>query len=346
MDPLDPASFNLETVKLATGRLYECCDQIPSHYVHDETPVLLLLHGFPELWYDWRYQIGPWVRRGWRVIAPSMLGYSGTDKPDDPALYTPLSLAGELAGLLDALDIKQTVVLIAHDWGSTIAWAFATRYTERTRAIVSLSIPYTPPVPKSFTPQELVAIVGVDLMGYRLFFCSDDGPTKIQSNIPLFVDALYRTHNTMDPKIFGEGTVEKLMSGEIPYPGPSDLMSEKERKFQIETLERGGIDKPLNYFRQTPYTFKIQEAHTRGYAFSQSTELKLNPILPATLPALIIAPNFDPYSAPDRIEKSKAFVPSLEVTRVDGAHFVMLEKREEVTQIVGDWLQKKLKTTK
>ncbi|KAG8875304.1 hypothetical protein FRB98_007991 [Tulasnella sp. 332] len=119
MDPLNPESFNLQKIKLPTGRTYEYCDQTPTDYKHDETPVLLLIHGFPELWYDWRYQIGPW------------------DKPDDPALYTPFALAGEMADLLDALDVKKPIVVIAHDWGAPTAFSFATRYTERTKALVS-----------------------------------------------------------------------------------------------------------------------------------------------------------------------------------------------------------------
>ncbi|KAG8871203.1 hypothetical protein FRB97_008905, partial [Tulasnella sp. 331] len=259
MDPLNPASFNLQKIKLPTGRTYEYCDQTPTDYRHGETPVLLLIHGFPELWYDWRYQIGPWVRRGWRVIVPSMLGYAGTDKPEDPAFYTPLALAGEMADLLDALDIKKPIVVMAHDWGSPTAFSFATRYNERTKALVSISIPNQPPLPMALTPDQMVAAMGADWLGYWYFFCSEDGPAKIQANIPRFLDLLYRSHKTMHLQIFAEGTIEKIMSGEIEAPGPSDLMSAEERQFHIDTLEGGGIDKPLNYYRQTPHAFTIQE---------------------------------------------------------------------------------------
>ncbi|KAG8989936.1 hypothetical protein FRB94_007489 [Tulasnella sp. JGI-2019a] len=115
MDPLEPASFNLKSVTFGTGRKYEYCDQTPTEYKHGKTPILLLLHGFLEFWYVWSYQIGPWVRRGWRTIVPNMLGYGGTDKPEDPALYTPLALVGEIASFLDALGIKYPVVVVAHD---------------------------------------------------------------------------------------------------------------------------------------------------------------------------------------------------------------------------------------
>ncbi|KAG8843566.1 hypothetical protein FRB96_003891, partial [Tulasnella sp. 330] len=182
MDPLEPSSFNLQTTKIASGRRYQYCDQVPMDYKHGETPVMLLVHGFPELWYNWRYQIGPWVHRGWRVVAPNMLGYGETDKPEDIALYTPLSIAADLAGLLDALDIKKPVIVVSHDWGSADAWAFSERYTERTRMMISISITYQPALTRSFTVPEMVEYADPNFLGYWLFFNSKDGAAKIDRN--------------------------------------------------------------------------------------------------------------------------------------------------------------------
>ncbi|KAG9011636.1 hypothetical protein FRB94_000749 [Tulasnella sp. JGI-2019a] len=332
MDPLEPTSFNLKNITLATGRKYEYCDQTPTEYKHGETPILLLLHGFPEFWYEWRYQIGPWVRRGWRVVVPNMLGYCGTDKPADPALYTPLSLSGEMPSFLDALDIKHPVVLVAHEWGSTVACCFAMRYPERTKALVSFSVLYQPAAPKALTVSEVVEAVGNSWLGYWHFFTSDDASAKIQSNIPLFIDALYRSHKTVHPDLYGAGTIEKILSGEIENPGPSDLMSDKERQIYIKALETGGIDGPLNYFRQISHQFAIQEALKSSF----------KPVCPATLPILLLAAEHEPFGHPDICERTKEFAPSVEIVRLDSAHFIMLEKRDEVTQRVGDWLEKVL----
>lgn len=59
--------------------------------------------------YGWRYQIGPWVRRGCRVVVPDMLGYGGSSKPEAPEEYTTKKLCADLAALLDALGIRRTV---------------------------------------------------------------------------------------------------------------------------------------------------------------------------------------------------------------------------------------------
>ena len=71
---------------------------------------------------------------GWRVIAPDMLGYGGTDKPDGIAEYTTKRLCGDLAALLDWEGIAK-VILVGHDWGAHTAWRFALWYPNRVRMV-------------------------------------------------------------------------------------------------------------------------------------------------------------------------------------------------------------------
>ncbi|KAG9002804.1 hypothetical protein FRB94_004750 [Tulasnella sp. JGI-2019a] len=330
MDPLEPSSFHQRDIKLANGRQYHICDEQPHGYQHGTTPVLLLIHGFPEFWYEWRYQIGPFVRRGWRVIVPDTLGYGQTDKPDDRSLYTPLATAAEMASLLDALDVKQPVVIVGHDWGSAAAWAFATRYRERARALVTLSIPYVPPLNQQQTVSSTVTS-NPNLFGYWQYFTSPEGPKEIQANLPRFFDAMYRSNKTQ-VNFTSLGACKKLMKGETKIAGPTDVMSERERAFYIDTFERGGIDAPINYYRSADCRYEQEQA------------LKLNPVLPTSMPILFIATK-EPFCTPKRIEATRPFVPSMEVARLTSNHFVMLEKRDEITQIIGDWVENKLKAT-
>ena len=58
------------------------------HYVEaGEGPLVLLLHGFPQFWYEWRHQIPALVEAGFRVVAPDMRGYNLSDKPPGVRAY-------------------------------------------------------------------------------------------------------------------------------------------------------------------------------------------------------------------------------------------------------------------
>ncbi|KAF5393193.1 hypothetical protein D9757_001258 [Collybiopsis confluens] len=134
MNPSDASSFNHRTEKLSTGRTYHFVDQIPTDYKQGRTPTLLCVHGFPDCWYGWRYQIKPWVQRGFRVVTPDMLGYGGTDKPKDAIDYSTKRLCADLTAILDLLSIKKAV-LIGHDWGAFTVSRFALWHPDRLLAL-------------------------------------------------------------------------------------------------------------------------------------------------------------------------------------------------------------------
>ncbi|XP_029118780.1 epoxide hydrolase 2 isoform X3 [Elaeis guineensis] len=106
-----------------------------------EGPPVLLLHGFPELWYTWRHQIAGLAARGYRAIAPDLRGYGDTDAPPDVASYTVFHLVGDLVALLDTLALSQ-VFVVGHDWGAFVAWHLCMLRPDRVKALVNLSVPF------------------------------------------------------------------------------------------------------------------------------------------------------------------------------------------------------------
>jgi pimeloyl-ACP methyl ester carboxylesterase len=103
---------------------------------------VLLLHGWPGFWYDWRRVLVPLAEAA-DVIAPDFRGFGDSDKPDLPPAegYTPSVLADDLMALLDGLGIPQ-VVIAAHDIGATIAQALALRDPERVQRLALFNPPY------------------------------------------------------------------------------------------------------------------------------------------------------------------------------------------------------------
>ena len=59
-------------------------------------PRVLLVHGFPELWYSWRHQLPVLAEAGFHAVAPDLRGYGGTDVSTDDAMYTLYNLSADL----------------------------------------------------------------------------------------------------------------------------------------------------------------------------------------------------------------------------------------------------------
>src|ERR1700755_2894824 len=106
-------------------------------------PLVLLCHGFPELWYSWRHQLAALAAAGVHAVAPDMRGYGQSDRPAGIDQYTLFHLVGDIVGLLDALGAKQAVIA-GHDFGARVAWLAAQFRPDRFRGVIGLSVPYRP----------------------------------------------------------------------------------------------------------------------------------------------------------------------------------------------------------
>jgi pimeloyl-ACP methyl ester carboxylesterase len=130
-------------------------------------PLVLLLHGFPELWYSWRHQLPALAAAGYHAVAPDVRGYGGTDAPPEIEDYTMRHHTADAVGVLDALGAK-TAVVVGHDWGAPIAWHCALLHPERFPAVAALSVPY---MPRGQSPpiQQMKQVFG-DNFFYILYF--------------------------------------------------------------------------------------------------------------------------------------------------------------------------------
>ncbi len=104
-------------------------------------PLVLLLHGFPELWRGWRGQIPALVDAGYRVWAPDQRGYNLSDKPKGVAAYSLDELVADVIGLIDAAG-EERVLLVGHDWGAAVAWWVANTHPDRLHKLVILNVPH------------------------------------------------------------------------------------------------------------------------------------------------------------------------------------------------------------
>jgi len=101
----------------------------------------LLLHGFPELAFSWRYQIAALADAGYEVWAPNLRGYGESSKPHEVAAYSIDHLLEDIAALIDTSG-RDEVLLIGHDWGAVQAWMFAIRQVRPIDRLVIMNVPH------------------------------------------------------------------------------------------------------------------------------------------------------------------------------------------------------------
>ena len=113
-------------------------------------PLVLMIHGFPELAYSWRNVMRPLADAGYHVIAPDVRGYgrtSGTDVryDDDLAPFRSLNQVRDMLGLVSAFGYRSVAAVIGHDQGSPLAGWCATVRPDVFRSVVMMSAPYGGP---------------------------------------------------------------------------------------------------------------------------------------------------------------------------------------------------------
>ena len=138
------------------------------HYVEAGTGprTMVLLHGYPETWHEWRHVIPVFANAGYRVIAPDYRGAGESSKP--PAGYNKRTMAADLEILLrEHLHVTTPIVLIGHDIGMMLAYAFASAFPRQVERLVLMEAP----LPGTLTYDTLVASTHLsNLMHWHFFF--------------------------------------------------------------------------------------------------------------------------------------------------------------------------------
>src|ERR1043166_8260741 len=106
-----------------------------------EGPLVLMCHGWPELWYSWRHQLAALAQAGFHAVAPDMRGFGRTSAPADVGAYTILHTVGDMVALVSALGASRALV-VGHDWGAPVAWHCALLRPDIFPAVAAMSVPH------------------------------------------------------------------------------------------------------------------------------------------------------------------------------------------------------------
>ncbi|GAA5856180.1 hypothetical protein JCM8547_000807 [Rhodosporidiobolus lusitaniae] len=337
-DPLDPSSFTQRHVLVPSGRTFHFVDQAPADWVGpvEDAPTLLLCHGFPDLWYGWRYQTAALSQRGFRVLCPSQTGYATSSKPDDLEAYTFKSVAYDMNGVLDQCGVKGKVVVFGHDWGGMVAWRFSEYFPERVLAVASVCTPYLPPPPPSspYVPLETLVRTKLSNFGYQLFFSSPDSGAKIESVMDQWFTGCFSSQAREEKIKSGkvdkgewvkEGVFERMVEGmkKAKEEGKvKELPTDPEYQYYMQVFRSTGLTHPLNWYRTRALNFRDEQAARladKGF--------------PPHIPALLLAATGDAALPPamatnDAVKKAFEKGGNLRVEMVEGAdHWLLQDPR-------------------
>ncbi|KAK3996080.1 putative epoxide hydrolase [Cladorrhinum sp. PSN332] len=339
VDKLTPTDSRVthHTVTLPSSRgsrVYHYLLANPPSSSNPPAGTILLVHGFPDLSFGWRYQIPFLLSLNLRVVVPDMIGYGRTSSPASPAHYSYKSVCDDLAALVKlAVPDEPQILIGGHDWGGAVVWRMCLWYPSLIKAVFSVCTPYTPPSPQ-FVDKKTVVSAVLPNFGYQIQFEDPALEEKVTSQgragIRKFLSCLYGARANGRPAMTGEkGIPLELFEGE--QIGKSPLLSDDELEFYVSEYERNGVHGPLNWYR----TWEVN--------FDEERELVEQGRLKIAQPALIVTASRDIALPPAMAAGMDKWCDKLTRRGVECSHWAIWEKPAEVNKWVGEFLGRVLK---
>jgi|SRR5579871_1736185 len=274
------------------------------HYVEQgRGPLILFLHGFPEFWYAWKELLVDFGRDR-HAVALDMRGYNLSAKPESIDAYRVPVIVEDIRAIAQKLDAKK-FVLVGHDWGGVIAWAFAAQHPELLDKLVIINAPH----PTVFA-RELA---------------NNPDQQKASSYFNLFNSP--QAEQVLSANNYG-GLIQMFGS----------LLSDDDRKEYLAAWNQpGGLTGGLNFYRAA-------QLRSPAESPSGAPPNAQAPALPAmtkiSIPALVIWGEKDTALLTGNLEGLDQYVKPLTIKRVpDGSHWVVHEKPALVIQLIRDFLK-------
>ena len=291
------------------------------HYVHvngvklhvvtaGKGPLILFLHGFPEFWYEWKDQLAEFGKDH-LAVAPDMRGYNLSDKPESLDQYKINVLVEDIRALGDHYSHQKKFVLVAHDWGGAVAWAFAIQHPEMLEKLVIVNAPH----PGVFGRLLAADPAQQQASQYMLMFRSPQAEQNLTAN----------NYGFLVGAVLGEG----LKNG---------VFTEADKEAYIKAWSQpGALTGGLNYYRANevgpPQAGQAPSSGRGNFAVSPEA-------LTVKVPTLVIWGEKDTALLTQNLDGLDKFVPQLTIKRIpDGSHWVLHEKRDEVNAAIRDFIK-------
>lgn len=290
----------------------------------EDGPLLILIHGWPEIAYSWKLTVPALVNAGYRVVAYDLRGFGASDAPRGVSHYSISQMVGDLEAVLEAQG-RANADLIGHDWGGIIMWHAARMLADRFDRLVSICTPHVKHAPvdpmkifkKRFGPDH-----------YFLEFQNrpDAVEALFKSNPSAFFELMFRTTpsgKTMDKKFtyIPKSFSAYLEQGSPPLPGA--VMSAEDRAVYAEAYQHSGFHGGMCLYRNTTENWELAKGLSEHII----------------QPSLMLSPENDLLLPPSSTDHMPNIIPRLTRQIVpDCGHWAMWDNPDFINNAIVKWL--------
>jgi pimeloyl-ACP methyl ester carboxylesterase len=271
-------------------------------------PLIVCLHGFPEFWAAWEPVMAE-LSGDFHVVVPDQRGYNLSSKPKGVDAYRARKLVADLAALADRLSPGKPFVLAGHDWGASVAYAFAFAHPDRLT--------------------HLVIANGVHPVCFQRAILDDPDQRQASQYINRLTSAGQEAR--MAENDFSR--TFRMISGFSATPWMTKAMQAR----YLDAWSRpGAMEAMLNWYRASPIVVPPP-----GAEVASAPVLGIDPqAVTVRVPHLLIWGDDDEALRPSCFEGLERFVPDLTVKHIQRTgHWLLHEKPAEVAAMMRDFVR-------
>lgn len=294
-------SFRLAYHETAVGRLHFALVGDPSK------PLILCLHGFPEYWAAWADVMAE-LSDDFFLVAPDQRGFNLSFKPDGVEAYRAKHLVADLASLADHLSPGRPFVLAGHDWGASIAYAYAFAHPERLT--------------------HLVIANGIHPVCFQRAIIEDEAQRAASQYIN-------RLRADDAEALLSADDYRKLLRMIEGFSAAPFMDDETRRGYRDAWAQPGAMTGMLNWYRASPILVPKpgEDVQTAMILDMPSDAFRV------AMPHLVVWGDADQALLPVCLEGLDAFAPDLSIEHIASAsHWLLHEKPAEVAAAVRAFL--------
>lgn len=294
-------AFRFETVD-ANGLEFHCASCGPR-----DGPLILFLHGFPEYWAGWSH-VMPILADRYHCVAPDQRGYNLSSRPQAVEDYALRHLVRDMAALADHYSPGGPFVLAGHDWGASVAYAYAMRHPDRLKGLVIAN--------------------GVHPVPFQRALIEDEEQIAASQYFHLL-------RADKAERVLSEDGYRRLIDMFASFSG-AEFMDDAMKTAYIDAWSQpGALTGMLNWYRASAIHVPVA-----GEEVDPSRAVEIDPEqVMVRVPHLLIHGLADRALKPSSFAGLERFAPELERVEIaDTGHWVLHEKPEEVAEAIGKWL--------